>query len=83
MEVRARYAPSPTGNQHIGGIRTALYNYLFAHSKGGKFILRLEDTDQARCEEKYIKNLYDTFNWLKFKWDEGPDLGGPSAPYVQ
>ena len=83
MEIRARYAPSPTGNQHIGGIRTALFNYLFARSSGGKFLLRLEDTDRTRCEEKYVKNLYDTFSWLAFHWDEGPDVGGPSAPYIQ
>ena len=83
MEIRVRYAPSPTGNQHIGSIRTALFNYLFARSGDGKFLLRLEDTDQSRCEEKFIKNLYDSFDWLKFKWDEGPDLGGPFAPYVQ
>ena len=83
MEIKVRYAPSPTGNQHIGGIRTALFNYLFARSKGGKFILRLEDTDQSRCEEIYVKNLYDTFDWLGFRWDEGPDTGGPNAPYIQ
>jgi len=83
MEIRDRYAPSPTGNQHIGSVRTALFNYLFARSCGGKFILRLEDTDQTRCEEKYVKNLYDTFEWLGFHWDEGPDIGGPSAPYIQ
>ena len=83
MEIRARYAPSPTGNQHIGGVRTALFNYLFARSSGGKFILRLEDTDQTRSDEKYIRNLYDTFAWLGFHWDEGPDNGGPFAPYIQ
>ena len=83
MEIRVRYAPSPTGNQHIGGIRTALFNYLFARSKGGKFILRLEDTDQTRCETRYVNNLYDTFDWLAFRWDEGPDLGGPCLPYIQ
>ena len=83
MEIRDRYAPSPTGLQHIGGIRTALFNYLFARSKGGKFILRLEDTDQGRSEEQYVKNLYDTFAWLGFHWDEGPDKGGPYAPYIQ
>ena len=83
MEIRVRYAPSPTGNQHIGGVRTALFNYLFARSRGGKFILRLEDTDRSRCEERYTKNLYDTFDWLGFHWDEGPDLGGPNAPYTQ
>ena len=83
MEIRDRYAPSPTGNQHIGGIRTALFNYLFARSGGGKFILRLEDTDQTRCEEQYVKNLYDTFEWLGFHWDEGPDTEGPFASYIQ
>ena len=83
MEIRDRYAPSPTGNQHIGSVRTALFNYLFARSKGGKFILRLEDTDQSRCDEKYVRNLYETFDWLGFGWDEGPDIGGPAAPYVQ
>ncbi|MCL2320411.1 MAG: glutamate--tRNA ligase, partial [Treponema sp.] len=83
MEIRDRYAPSPTGNQHIGGVRTALFNYLFARSKGGKFILRLEDTDQTRCEAQYVKNIYDTFDWLGFRWDEGPDAGGPSGPYIQ
>jgi glutamyl-tRNA synthetase len=83
MEIRDRYAPSPTGNQHIGGVRTALFNYLFAHSKGGKFILRLEDTDRTRFDEAFVQNLYDTFNWLNLHWDEGPDIGGPSAPYIQ
>ena len=83
MEIRVRYAPSPTGLQHIGGVRTALFNYLYARSKGGKFILRLEDTDQSRCEEKYVRNLYETFDWLGFRWDEGPDSGGPCGPYIQ
>ncbi len=83
MTVRVRYAPSPTGNQHIGGVRTALINYLFAKSQGGKFILRLEDTDRTRYAPEYVQNLYDTFAWLGFYWDEGPDVGGPSAPYVQ
>jgi len=83
MKIRDRYAPSPTGLQHIGGIRTALFNYLFAKSQGGNFILRLEDTDRARSEDCYVKNLYDTFEWLGFRWDEGPDSGGAFAPYVQ
>jgi glutamyl-tRNA synthetase len=83
MIIRDRYAPSPTGLQHIGGIRTALFNYLFARSKGGKFVLRLEDTDRARFDEAYVRNLYDTFSWLGIQWDEGPDVGGPEAPYVQ
>jgi glutamyl-tRNA synthetase len=83
MSVRVRYAPSPTGNQHIGGVRTALINYLFAKSKGGSFILRLEDTDRRRYSPEYVQNLYDTFKWLGFYWDEGPDIGGPVGPYVQ
>ena len=83
MNIRDRYAPSPTGLQHVGGIRTALFNYLFARSKGGKFILRLEDTDRTRSEDRYVQNLYDTFAWLGIKWDEGPDTGGPFAPYIQ
>jgi glutamyl-tRNA synthetase len=81
--IRDRYAPSPTGLQHIGGVRTALFNYLFARSQNGAFILRLEDTDRTRFDESYVKNLYDTFEWLGLRWDEGPDLGGPQAPYVQ
>ena len=82
-EVRVRYAPSPTGLQHIGGVRTALFNYLYARSKGGKFILRLEDTDQTRYDEKYVKNLYDTMDWLGIDWDEGGSKGGEYGPYVQ
>ncbi|MBQ3825080.1 MAG: glutamate--tRNA ligase [Spirochaetaceae bacterium] len=82
-EVRVRYAPSPTGMQHIGGVRTALFNYLFARSKGGKFILRLEDTDRTRYDEKYVQNLYDTMAWLGIEWDEGGDKGGDFGPYVQ
>ncbi|MDR0598926.1 MAG: glutamate--tRNA ligase [Treponema sp.] len=83
MEIRDRYAPSPTGLQHIGGLRTALFNYLFARSAGGTFILRLEDTDRTRYDPAYEQNLYDTFAWLGLAWDEGPRRGGPSAPYVQ
>jgi glutamyl-tRNA synthetase len=82
-EVRVRYAPSPTGMQHIGGVRTALFNYLFAHSQGGKFILRLEDTDRTRYDEKYVQNLYDTMAWLGLDWDEGGKKGGKYGPYVQ
>jgi glutamyl-tRNA synthetase len=81
--IRVRYAPSPTGLQHIGGIRTALFNYLFARSQNGAFILRLEDTDRSRFDESYVRNLYDTFEWLGIHWNEGPDTGGPHAPYVQ
>jgi glutamyl-tRNA synthetase len=77
MNVRVRYAPSPTGLQHIGGIRTALFNYLFARSAGGKFILRLEDTDRSRFDRSYVQNLYDTFEWLGLNWDEGPKAATP------
>jgi glutamyl-tRNA synthetase len=83
MEIRDRYAPSPTGLQHIGGLRTALFNYLFAKSQNGKFILRLEDTDRARFDPAYVENLYTSFKWLNFHWDEGPDNGGRAGPYIQ
>ena len=83
MEVRVRYAPSPTGMQHIGGVRTALFNYLYARSTGGKFILRLEDTDRTRYGEEYVQNLYDTLSWLGIEWDEGGPKGGEYGPYVQ
>ena len=82
-EVRVRYAPSPTGLQHIGGVRTALFNYLFARSRGGSFILRLEDTDRTRFDEAYVRNLYDTMSWLGIDWDEGGEKGGDFGPYVQ
>jgi glutamyl-tRNA synthetase len=69
--------------QHIGGVRTALFNYLYARSTGGKFILRIEDTDQNRYAEDYVQNLYDTLAWLGIEWDEGGPKGGPFGPYVQ
>jgi len=83
MDVRVRYAPSPTGLQHIGGVRTALFNYFFARSRGGAFILRVEDTDRERYHEEALQDLYDTFAWLGIEWDEGPDKGGAFGPYVQ
>lgn len=83
MEVRVRYAPSPTGLQHIGGVRTALFNYFFAKSQGGKFILRVEDTDRERYTDESLQDLYDTLDWLGIKWDEGPVVGGPYGPYIQ
>jgi glutamyl-tRNA synthetase len=83
MDVRVRYAPSPTGLQHIGGIRTALFNYFFARSQRGKFILRIEDTDQERSSDEAIQDLYDTLSWLNINPDEGPVQGGPYAPYIQ
>ncbi|MBN2738793.1 MAG: glutamate--tRNA ligase [Spirochaetales bacterium] len=81
--IRVRYAPSPTGYQHIGGVRTALFNYLFARATGGKFILRIEDTDQERFTKDALEDIYTTFSWLGMDWDEGPDKEGPFAPYFQ
>ncbi len=83
MKVRVRYAPSPTGYQHIGGVRTALFNYLFARARAGRFILRIEDTDRERYMEEALEDIYKTFDWLGFHWDEGPDIDGPSSPYFQ
>ncbi len=81
--VRVRYAPSPTGLQHIGGVRTALFNYLYARSTGGSFVLRIEDTDRERYSEDALQDIYASFNWLGVSWDEGPDCGGPYGPYLQ
>lgn len=83
MTPRVRFAPSPTGYLHIGGLRTALYNYLFAKNKNGKLILRIEDTDRKRFVEGAIENLIDTLNWAGISFDEGPDIGGESGPYLQ
>lgn len=83
MSVRVRYAPSPTGKQHIGGVRTALFNYFFARANKGTFILRIEDTDRERFQEDALQDFYDTFRWLGITWDEGPDKGGPFGPYFQ
>jgi len=81
--VRVRFAPSPTGDMHIGGGRTALFNWLFARHYGGKFILRIEDTDEKRLVENSLKGIIDGLHWLGLEWDEGPDVGGPFAPYIQ
>ena len=83
MEVRTRFAPSPTGFMHLGGLRTALYNYLFARGQGGKFILRIEDTDQERFVPGATEIIYETLKGCGLTWDEGPDVGGPCGPYVQ
>ena len=83
MSVRVRYAPSPTGIPHIGNIRTALFNWLLARHDGGQFILRIEDTDRARYDPRALEGIYDSLRWLGLDWDEGPDVGGPHAPYVQ
>ena len=82
-QIRVRIAPSPSGNLHIGTARTALFNYLFAKKTGGKFVLRIEDTDAERSSDEYIKNIYDSLKALGLNWDEGPDVGGPFAPYSQ
>ncbi|HCM45703.1 MAG TPA: glutamate--tRNA ligase [Candidatus Veblenbacteria bacterium] len=81
--VRVRFAPSPTGELHLGSARTALYNYLFAKKNDGKFIMRLEDTDQERLVEGSLKRMLEGLAWLGLTWDEGPDIGGPYVPYIQ
>ena len=83
QNVRTRFAPSPTGFMHIGNLRTALYTYIIAKKYGGKFILRLEDTDQGRYVEGATEVIYDTLRSCGLNWDEGPDVGGPVGPYVQ
>ena len=84
MTVRVRFAPSPTGSLHVGGARTALFNWLFARHHGGKFILRIEDTDQARSTRASEATLLEDLRWLGLDWDEGPDVAGaPHAPYRQ
>lgn len=81
--VRVRFAPSPTGRTHLGSGRTALYNYLLAQQTGGQFILRIEDTDRKRYNPESEQELIDSLHWLGINWDEGPDVGGPHAPYHQ
>ena len=81
--VRTRFAPSPTGYMHVGNLRTALYTWLIARHNGGKFILRIEDTDQGRLVEGATEVIYNTLRKCGLTWDEGPDLGGPVGPYIQ
>jgi glutamyl-tRNA synthetase len=81
--VRVRFAPSPTGFFHVGGARTALYNWLFAHRHNGKFILRIEDTDRLRYQEESEPDLISSLRWLGLDWDEGPEVGGDYGPYYQ
>ncbi|MGB9868146.1 MAG: glutamate--tRNA ligase [Bacillota bacterium] len=83
VEVRVRFAPSPTGYLHIGGARTALFNWLFARRHGGKFILRIEDTDVDRTVEDSFAQIMRSLRWLGLQWDEGPEVGGPVGPYFQ
>ena len=82
-DVRVRFAPSPTGYLHIGGARTALFNWLFAHKMGGKLILRIEDTDTERLKEDSVSQILTSLKWLGINWDEGPEVGGDCGPYYQ
>jgi glutamyl-tRNA synthetase len=82
-DVRVRFAPSPTGNLHIGGARTALFNWLFARHNGGSLILRIDDTDQERSTEESTRGILSAMRWLGLDWDEGPDVGGSCGPYYQ
>lgn len=83
MTVRTRFAPSPTGDLHIGGVRTALFSWLLARKHGGQFVLRIDDTDQARHVEEAVGRILDGFRWIGIDWDEGPEVGGPHGPYYQ
>ena len=80
---RLRFAPSPTGFLHVGGARTALFNWLLAKHHGGGFVLRIEDTDQTRSTQEYEAAIFDAMKWLGLSWDEGPEVGGPNGPYFQ
>ncbi len=82
-EIRVRFAPSPTGYVHVGSLRTALFNYLFARHHHGKFILRIEDTDRSRYVPGAVENLLETLHWVQLEYDEGPQKGGPYGPYFQ
>ncbi len=83
MVPRLRFAPSPTGYLHVGGARTALFNWLYARRQGGAFILRIEDTDVERNQPEMVTGILDGLRWLGIDWDEGPEIGGPHAPYFQ
>jgi glutamyl-tRNA synthetase len=81
--IRVRFAPSPTGYLHVGGARTALFNWLYARRQGGTFVLRIEDTDAERSTWEMVSGIVEGLRWLGLDWDEGPDIGGPHAPYFQ
>jgi glutamyl-tRNA synthetase len=83
MTTRVRFAPSPTGYLHIGGVRTALFNWLWARKTSGVFVLRIEDTDQERSTRESLRIIFDSLKWLGLTWDEGPEVGGPHGPYTQ
>src|ERR687894_2199025 len=82
-QIRVRYAPSPTGSLHVGGVRTALFNWLFARKNGGVFVLRIEDTDLERSTEGSVDQLKRSLRWIGLDWDEGPEVGGLHPPYRQ
>ena len=83
MTIRTRFAPSPTGYLHIGGVRTALFNWLLVKRQGGQFVLRIDDTDEMRNKHEALQPILDGFRWLGIQWDEGPEVGGPLGPYFQ
>ena len=83
MPPRVRFAPSPTGYLHVGGARTALFNWLYARRHGGAFILRIEDTDVERSSTDMVSAIFSSMKWLGLDWDEGPEVGGPHGPYFQ
>src|SRR5678816_4838814 len=82
-QVRVRIAPSPTGDPHVGTAYIGLFNYVFARQQGGKFVLRIEDTDQSRARSDSEQMIFDALHWVGLTWDEGPDVGGPHGPYRQ
>ena len=81
--IRVRFAPSPTGHLYVGNVRTAIFNWLFARKAIGPFIIRIEDTDIVRSEERFEGLIYEDLRWLGLQWDEAPDIGGPHGPYRQ
>src|SRR4026209_1854042 len=81
--IRVRFAPTSTGHLHVGNVRTAIFNWLFARKAGGPFIIRIEDTDILRSEERFEGLIYEDLRWLGLQWDEAPDVGGHHAPYRQ
>ena len=83
MTVRTRIAPSPTGDPHVGTAYMALFNWVFARQMGGEFLLRIEDTDQARSTAESEQTIFAALRWLGLEWDEGPDVGGSKGPYRQ
>src|SRR5438445_13062160 len=83
MPIRTRFAPSPTGYLHVGGVRTALFNWLLTRQQGGQFVLRIDDTDAERNRPEALQPILDGFRWLGITWDEGPEVGGPYGPYFQ